>query len=121
MVKIYDLAKQELTQRLQAGVKWISSIDIHPGGIYLALTFLPSPPGNSMPEDVAKLLHDPFASDYIPHTEITREGGDVWCCVAGDNLILGGYDKRVCWFDLDLSSKPYRVIRYTTCIDCMTG
>jgi ribosome biogenesis protein ERB1 len=60
MVKVYDLAKQELVKKLQAGVKWISSIDIHPGG---------------------------------------------------DNLILGGYDKRVCWFDLDLSSKPHRVIR----------
>lgn len=34
--------------------------------------------------------------------------------IAGDNLILGGYDKRVCWFDLDLSTKPYRVIRYST-------
>ena len=43
----------------------------------------------------------------------------------GDNLILGGYDKRVCWFDLDLSSKPYRVIRYeytcrlTNCVWCV--
>ena len=33
MVKVYDLVKQELVKRLQAGVKWISSIDIHPRGI----------------------------------------------------------------------------------------
>ena len=36
--------------------------------------------------------------------------------LAGDHLILGGYDKRVCWFDLDLSNKPYRIIRYFECI-----
>jgi ribosome biogenesis protein ERB1 len=30
----------------------------------------------------------------------------------GDNLIIGSYDKRVCWFDMDYSSKPYRVLRY---------
>lgn len=31
--------------------------------------------------------------------------------IAGDNLIIGSYDKRLCWFDMDLSSKPYRIIR----------
>ncbi|RKP09863.1 NUC169 domain-containing protein [Thamnocephalis sphaerospora] len=30
----------------------------------------------------------------------------------GDNLIVGSYDKRVCWFDLDLSARPYRTLRY---------
>eukprot|EP01116_Phalansterium_solitarium_P006408 TRINITY_DN18705_c0_g1_i1.p1 TRINITY_DN18705_c0_g1~~TRINITY_DN18705_c0_g1_i1.p1 ORF type:complete len:712 (+),score=309.47 TRINITY_DN18705_c0_g1_i1:23-2137(+) len=30
----------------------------------------------------------------------------------GDNVIMGSYDKRVCWFDMDLSTKPYRVLRY---------
>lgn len=31
-VKVYNLAKQELTRKLHSGVKWISSIDIHPHG-----------------------------------------------------------------------------------------
>ena len=31
---------------------------------------------------------------------------------SGDNLILGSYDRRLCWFDLDLSTKPYRTLRY---------
>lgn len=31
-VKVYNLAKQELAKKLQSGVKWISSIDIHPWG-----------------------------------------------------------------------------------------
>mmetsp|Transcript_25522 Transcript_25522/g.71519 ORF Transcript_25522/g.71519 Transcript_25522/m.71519 type:complete len:641 (+) Transcript_25522:1-1923(+) len=30
----------------------------------------------------------------------------------GDNLLLGSYDKRVIWFDVDLSSKPYQTMRY---------
>ena len=30
----------------------------------------------------------------------------------GDNLIIGSDDKRVCWFDMDLSTTPYKSIRY---------
>ncbi|KAJ3002967.1 Ribosome biogenesis protein 1, partial [Thoreauomyces humboldtii] len=30
----------------------------------------------------------------------------------GDNLIVGTYDKRLSWFDMDLSSKPYKTLRY---------
>eukprot|EP00731_Ephydatia_muelleri_P026613 Em0018g713a len=58
-VRVYDLAKRELVKKLMTGVKWISSIDIHP---------------------------------------------------QGDNVIIGSCDKRLCWFDLDLSSKPYKIL-----------
>lgn len=30
----------------------------------------------------------------------------------GDNLIIGSYDSKLNWFDLDLSSKPYKMLRY---------
>ncbi|KAJ8101864.1 NUC169 domain-containing protein [Lipomyces tetrasporus] len=30
----------------------------------------------------------------------------------GDNVVTGSYDKRVTWHDLDLSTKPYRTLRY---------
>ncbi|XP_070604567.1 ribosome biogenesis protein BOP1 [Erythrolamprus reginae] len=30
----------------------------------------------------------------------------------GDHLICGSYDSRLAWFDLDLSTKPYRVLRH---------
>ena len=53
--------QQQLVKTLQPGVKWISSIDVHPGG---------------------------------------------------DNLIIGSYDKKVCWFDMDLGSRPYKSLRY---------
>lgn len=59
-VRVYNLVKQELEKKLTPSVKWISSIDVHPGG---------------------------------------------------DNLIIGTYDKRVCWFDMDLSTAPYKTMR----------
>ncbi|KAJ3054622.1 Ribosome biogenesis protein erb1 [Rhizophlyctis rosea] len=30
---------------------------------------------------------------------------------SGDNVIIGTYDKRVSWFDMDLSTKPYKTLR----------
>lgn len=60
-VRIYNLQKQQLAKKLTPGVKWISSIAVHPGG---------------------------------------------------DNLIVGTYDKRTLWFDLDLSAKPYKMLKY---------
>lgn len=60
-IRIYNLIKQQIAKKLQAGVKWISSIAVHPGG---------------------------------------------------DNLIIGSYDKKVCWFDLDMSSRPFNTMRY---------
>eukprot|EP00118_Oscarella_pearsei_P010544 m.65331 g.65331 ORF g.65331 m.65331 type:complete len:704 (+) comp35316_c0_seq10:6005-8116(+) len=60
-IRIYNLVKQELTKKLISGVKWISSMDIHP---------------------------------------------------KGDNVIIGSYDQRLCWFDLDLSGTPYKTLRH---------
>ncbi|KAF2761646.1 BOP1NT domain-containing protein [Pseudovirgaria hyperparasitica] len=60
-IRSYDLSRQELLQILQPGAKWISSVDVHPGG---------------------------------------------------DNLIVGTYDRRLLWHDLDLSTKPYKTLRY---------
>lgn len=69
-VRIYNLMKQEMIKKLQSGVKWISSIDIHPGG------------------------NDQYILKFV-----------------GDNIIIGSYDKRLCWFDTDLSTKPYKTLR----------
>ncbi|KAK6093141.1 Ribosome biogenesis protein erb1 [Batrachochytrium dendrobatidis] len=30
----------------------------------------------------------------------------------GDNLIVGTYDKRLHWFDMDLSARPYKTLRF---------
>lgn len=60
VVRVYDLAKQEMVKKLYSNSKWISSIAIHPGG---------------------------------------------------DNLLVGTYDRKMLWFDLDLSTKPYQTLR----------
>jgi ribosome biogenesis protein ERB1 len=31
---------------------------------------------------------------------------------SGDHLLVGGYDRKLCWFDLALSDKPFRIMRY---------
>ncbi|KAF7792802.1 hypothetical protein EIP86_003901 [Pleurotus ostreatoroseus] len=59
-VRIYNLAEQKLLKTLMPGIKWISSMDVHP---------------------------------------------------LGDHLIVGGYDRKLCWFDLELSDKPYKILR----------
>ncbi|CAB3993998.1 ribosome biogenesis BOP1 [Paramuricea clavata] len=30
----------------------------------------------------------------------------------GDNIIVGSYDRRLCWFDIDLSAYPYKTLRH---------
>lgn len=43
-----------------------------------------------------------------------RGGASVspFCVSAGDHVICGSYDCRLSWFDLDLSTKPYKMLRY---------
>ena len=60
-VRSYDLSQQVLLKHLKPGARWVSSIDVHPGG---------------------------------------------------DNLIVGSYDRRLLWHDLDLSIYPYKTLRY---------
>ena len=31
---------------------------------------------------------------------------------SGDHLVVGSYDKKLAWFDLDLSNRPYKVLKY---------
>ena len=60
-VRIYHLVKQNMVKRLVSGVRWISSLDVHP---------------------------------------------------TGDHLIVGSLDRRIIWFDLDLSATPYKTLKY---------
>lgn len=38
----------------------------------------------------------------------------ITCLSAGDHVICGSYDCKLSWFDLDLSTKPYKMLRYVT-------
>ncbi|RLN97770.1 hypothetical protein BBJ28_00021019 [Nothophytophthora sp. Chile5] len=60
-VRVYNLVKQAMVKKLSSGVKWISSMAVHPNG---------------------------------------------------DHLLVGSYDRRLCWFDLDLASTPYKTLKY---------
>ncbi|KAF9649650.1 ribosome biogenesis protein ERB1 [Thelephora ganbajun] len=62
-VRLYNLSEQKLIKTLMPGIKWISSMSVHP---------------------------------------------------SGDHIIVGGYDRKLCWFDLELSNKPYKILRYHT-------
>lgn len=80
--------KQEMIKKLMSGAKWISSMSIHPGwfncgSLILFLLFLAN----------LEIMY------FIVST-------------GGDNVIVGTYDKKVMWFDLDLSTKPYQTLRF---------
>ncbi len=68
-IKLYDLTGQQPVKTLQTGVRWISSMDIHPDG---------------------------------------------------ENVIMGSYDKKLCWFDLELGTKPYKTLR-SVLHHCLVG
>ncbi|KAL6517766.1 Ribosome biogenesis protein 1 [Orobanche minor] len=40
-----------------------------------------------------------------------REISSIAIHTGGDNAIVGSKDGKLCWFDMDLSSRPYRVLR----------
>ncbi|KAK9831813.1 hypothetical protein WJX74_010419 [Apatococcus lobatus] len=60
-IRIYDLARQALANRLLGGSGVIASMAVHP---------------------------------------------------SGDHVIVGSADKRLAWYDMDLSTKPYRALHY---------
>ncbi|KAK2665661.1 hypothetical protein Ddye_004235 [Dipteronia dyeriana] len=40
-----------------------------------------------------------------------REVSSIAIHPAGDNVIVGSREGKLCWFDMDLSSKPYRILK----------
>lgn len=59
-IRVYNLAKQQLSKKLVTGLHEISSMAMHP---------------------------------------------------KGDNLLVGSREGKLCWFDMDLSTKPYRTLK----------
>ncbi|KAJ9697624.1 hypothetical protein PVL29_009447 [Vitis rotundifolia] len=41
-----------------------------------------------------------------------REVSSIAVHPAGDNVIVGSREGKLCWFDMDLSSQPYRILKY---------
>ncbi|EJT97664.1 BOP1NT-domain-containing protein [Dacryopinax primogenitus] len=60
-VRQYDLANQRLVRTLHPGLRWISSLSLHP---------------------------------------------------SGQHLLVGSYDRKLAWFDLEMGTRPFKVLRY---------
>lgn len=56
-----------------------------------------------------------FPISFARSQEAEQQRSDLICCLSrADNLIVGSYDKRLVWHDLDLSTTPYKTLRYHT-------
>ncbi|WWC69225.1 ribosome biogenesis protein ERB1 [Kwoniella pini CBS 10737] len=90
-------------------------------------------PFKKLPGQVQKVLFHPLKPHFFVATQRyirqydlssqtlikTLQSGVKWISSLdlhnkGDNLIIGSYDKKLAWFDLDLSNKPYKTLRYHT-------
>ncbi|XP_034748720.1 ribosome biogenesis protein bop1 [Etheostoma cragini] len=68
---------------------------------------------NVNPEDLIPKLPKPKDLQPFPTTQSLVHGHSHSVCVsAGDHVICGSYDCRLSWFDLDLSTKPYKMLRH---------
>lgn len=85
-IRCYDLQKLELIKVVQPGAKWYVPYPLRPGERTLGL---------DMYTDRAYCRISSF--DIHP---------------GGDNLIVGSYDKRLLWHDMDLSNRPYKTMRF---------
>ena len=60
--------------------------------------------------DVSKNRERALVKKLVPHV---RWISTVAVHPEGNNVLMGSFDKRVCWFDLDYSSKPYKTMRHS--------
>lgn len=44
-------------------------------------------------------------------TGFTGDPNNTLFPLTGDNIICGSYDSKLAWFDLDLSTRPYQLLR----------
>ncbi|KAF9617492.1 hypothetical protein IFM89_036651 [Coptis chinensis] len=49
-----------------------------------------------------------------------REVSSIAIHPTGDHLIVGSCEGKLCWFDMDLSSQPYRKLKYVTPLSLIT-
>lgn len=107
-VRVYNLLKQELTKKLTANCKWVSSLAIHPRGTYAAGQALLSHPGERR---LAGRRNVKLPGGVHGRGAVGLAAPANVLLPAGDNVICGSYDSKLTWFDMDLSTKPYKVLR----------
>ena len=113
-VRVYNLAKQALAKKLVCGSGVITSMAVHPTGDHIIMgsedkrlrwAMRPMRPRNSLPA----CLHWPaWQSKHVRgHTILPSR------LPAHTHRLPHSIPPCVCsWFDLDLSAKPYRSLRY---------
>ncbi|MGH0133861.1 UNVERIFIED_CONTAM: hypothetical protein FKN15_017419 [Acipenser sinensis] len=91
-VRVYNLIKQELTKKLLANCN-------RPAFFVATQRYVRV--YNLIKQELTKklLANCKWVSSMAIHP-------------GGDNVICGSYDSRLTWFDLDLSTKPYKVLRH---------
>ncbi|CAI0427358.1 unnamed protein product [Linum tenue] len=100
-VMIHQLSKK-LTQRLPFKLKGIAVSSVfHPTrSIFFAVT----------KKNVR--VYDLLKQKLIKKLETgLREVSSIAIHPGGDNVILGSREGKLCWFDMDLSSKPYKILK----------
>lgn len=81
--------------------------------LFVRVAFHPNQPKLFAADDRNVIIYD-LSKKVI--TKKLTSGLKTTSCITvhpgGDNLLLGSYDPRLCWFDTDLSLKPYKTMRY---------
>lgn len=98
-VRVYNLLKQELTKKLMANCKWVSSMAIHPGGTG-EWGGMEQPQADRGAGQGSGCWWGSLVTPTMSPLSLT-----------GDNIICGSYDSKLAWFDLDLSTRPYQLLR----------
>jgi ribosome biogenesis protein ERB1 len=100
-VRVYNLAKQQLAKKLMTSLNGISSMAVHPGGMYK----------NSFYLQVFVFIKRASLSRASKRTCFVSFSDWTFSLTAGDNLILGSQESKLAWFDMDLSTKPYKILK----------
>lgn len=56
-------------------------------------------------------VYDLLKQKLIKKLEGVREVSSISIHPGGDNVIVGSREGKLCWFDMDLSSQPYRILK----------
>lgn len=91
-VRIYNLVKQEMTKKLQANSKWISSMAVHPGGNDIPhktrSTTNSGPSGQKPVSNKVNWTQRCLSGHCFSPTGFqTKAGLRLWFCVQDDSLI----------------------------------
>jgi ribosome biogenesis protein ERB1 len=60
---------------------------------------------------IYNLVHQKLFKKLVPNVKYVSS---VDVHPDGENVIVTSYDRRLCWFDLELSTRPYKTLRYHT-------